>query len=90
MQQFIYAQLNQENICVAVSYLSGEVQKENMIRIDQDTALNCMGKRYANGIWEEMPEEPMPEPENQPTNEDIMNLLVNGLTDLDKTLNGGL
>ena len=47
-----YAQLNEENICFAVSQLSGEVQADNLIKISSfDTSI--MGKRYADGTWVE-------------------------------------
>ena len=47
----IYAQLNDNRVCIAVSDLSGEVIADNMIRIDNfDTTL--LGKKYNNGSWE--------------------------------------
>lgn len=34
MNKFIYAQLDNENYCTGISQLSGEVIKENLIKID--------------------------------------------------------
>lgn len=52
---FIYAELNENNICKAVSELSGEVVKDTMIRIDlYDETL--LGKIYDNGNWIEVEE----------------------------------
>lgn len=46
----VYAQLNDEKICVGISDLSGEVVAEDMIKIDEfDTTL--LGKKYNNGSW---------------------------------------
>lgn len=58
---FYYAQINEENICVGVSDLSGEVSADNMIRIDtMDTSL--LGKKYNSGNWETVePIDPQPE-----------------------------
>ena len=47
----VYAQLNDEKICIGISDLSGEVVADNMINIDEfDTTL--LGKKYNNGSWE--------------------------------------
>ncbi|MEA4972907.1 hypothetical protein SDC9_145878 [bioreactor metagenome] len=48
-----YAQLGSNNICIAVSQLSNEVQAANMISIDS-ADYTLLGKRYNNGIWEEV------------------------------------
>ena len=74
----IYAQLDMNNICVGLSQLSGEVQAPNMLQIENyDTTL--MGKKYENGVWVEVPPEPMPIPE--PAEEEIVQaeLLLNQL-----------
>lgn len=54
-----YAQIDSNNICFAVSYLSGEIITDDMIRISETD--EPLGKKYNNGIWEELP--PQPEPE---------------------------
>ncbi len=66
----IYAQLDENNICIGISQLSGEVTSDNMILLDNyDTSL--LGKKYNNGIWEEV--EPEPEPEPAPTEQEMIN-----------------
>ncbi|AMJ40466.1 hypothetical protein [Anaerotignum propionicum] len=49
---FQYAQLNQEKICVGISQLSGKVDAENMILINEDAEV--LGMQYNNGIWEKL------------------------------------
>lgn len=45
-----YAQLNENNICIGVSMLSGEVDAPNMVRIDNlDT--DYLWRKYENGQW---------------------------------------
>lgn len=59
---YIYAELDENNICKAISDLSGEVIAGTMIPLETyDTSL--LGKKYADGVWEEVPQEPTPEPE---------------------------
>lgn len=48
---FYYAQLDKNNICVGVSYLSGEIIADNMIRIEEMNA-DLLGKKYNNGKFE--------------------------------------
>ena len=67
-----YAQLNENNICVGVSQLSGEVKAENMIEIEAYDAL-LLGKKYDSGAWVEIPQE---EPEPQPTEQDLLNAQI--------------
>lgn len=50
---FIYAELNSENICTGVSFLSGECKENYMIPIEMED-ISLIGKRYNNGIWEEV------------------------------------
>lgn len=50
---FYYAQLNDLNICVAVSQLSGEVNLPNMISLESQD-VDLIGKKYNNGVWEEI------------------------------------
>ena len=56
-----YAQIDSDNICFAVSYLIGEVISADMIRLSETD--EPLGKKYNNGIWEELPPQPQPEPE---------------------------
>lgn len=70
---YFYAQINKDNICVGVSSLSGKVTADNMLRLEiYDTSL--LGKKYNNGVWEEVPQPPEPEPE--PTQLDRIELQV--------------
>lgn len=48
-----YAQLNDVNICVSVSKLNKEVESNNMIMIDTYNE-SLLGKKYNNGIWEDV------------------------------------
>jgi hypothetical protein len=56
---FYYAQVNEENICVAVSELAGDMSKySNLLRIESfDSSL--LGKKWNGTDWEEVPQ---PEP----------------------------
>ena len=66
----IYAQLNDENICVGVSDLSGKVEADNMIPLESFD-VNILGKKYNNGEWEEIEQEVKEEQNLQPTVETI-------------------
>lgn len=64
-----YAQLDENNICIGVSQLSGEVKSDNLIQIaSYDTSI--LGKKYVDGKWEEVPEEPIQAPE--PTEQELL------------------
>lgn len=59
---YVYAQINEDNICIAVSQLSGLVDSPNMIKLNTYD-LSILGRKYNNGVWEEVPQpEPKPEP----------------------------
>lgn len=55
-----YAQIDENNICIVVSNLSGEVIADNLIQLETYD-ISILGKRYNNGEWEEVPR-PEPEP----------------------------
>lgn len=56
-----YAQINSDNICIAISSLTGQVQADNLIAIPTyDETL--LGKLYADGTWQDPPQ-PEPQPE---------------------------
>lgn len=59
---FYYAQINEENICVAVSELSGDMSEySNLLKIESfDTSL--MGKKWNGTDWEEVIEQEPEEP----------------------------
>lgn len=72
---YVYAQINEDNICIAVSQLSGLVDLPNMIKLGSYD-LSILGKKYNDGVWEEVPQ-PEPEPSTEPT---INTLVENQLT----------
>ena len=52
-----YAQLNENNICIGISQLSGEVKQENMIEIESlDNDL--MWRKYEHSEWSTVKFEP--------------------------------
>lgn len=54
---FFYAQLNENNVCVGISQLSGAVESSNMISIatfDPD----LLWRKYENGQWSVIKYEP--------------------------------
>ena len=73
---YIYAELDENNICCAVSNLSGEVIADTMIPLEVYD-ISLLGMKYVGGVWEEVPKEPTPEPE--PTETELINaeLLLN-------------
>ncbi len=71
-----YAQLNEENICIGISELSGEVEGDNMILLD-NYDISLLGKKYNDGSWEEIEKELPKEAEPEPTNRDIMKRIEN-------------
>lgn len=58
--KYYYAQIDENNICIAVSDLSGPVTADNMLRLETYD-ISLLGKKYNNGVWEDMPQ-PEPEP----------------------------
>lgn len=79
-RRYYYAQLNTEGICCAVSDLSGQVEGENMIPLESYD-ISVLGKKYVNGVWEEVENSLAEEPEigatqdSQPSNAEIKTLL---------------
>ena len=65
---FIYAQLNEENICIGISQLSGEMNVSNMVLLEEYDA-SIAGKKYEDGIWVEVIREPAVE---MPTEQEII------------------
>lgn len=51
---YIYAQIDENNICHGVSDLSGEKFEKNLIRIENLDS-DLIGKKYVDGRWLEMP-----------------------------------
>ena len=57
-----YAQIDDNGICFAVTQTAGEIEQADMIEIDSlDESI--LLKKYVNGAWETVPEEPQTEPE---------------------------
>lgn len=55
-----YAQIDSNGICFVESFLSGEVEAEDMILLT-DGEPSPLGKKYVNGIWEEVEIEEIPQ-----------------------------
>ena len=47
---FYYAQLNENNVCIGISQLSGEVTVPNMIPINSFDS-DKLWRKYENGQW---------------------------------------
>lgn len=75
---FYYAQIDEKNICVGISQLSGEVVMQNMIPIGSVDG-NLIGKRFNNGTWEENSPHPelILEPPLSSTEQTLMQMAVN-------------
>ena len=56
-----YAQIDSNGICFAESFLYGVVKAED-IKILSDGEPSPLGKRYVNGMWEEVEIEEIPQP----------------------------
>lgn len=54
---YFYAQLNENNICIGVSQLSGEVDAPNMVRIPSFDP-DYIWRKYEDGQWTEEKFEP--------------------------------
>jgi len=56
-----YAQIDSNGICFAESFLSGEITANDMIPLTDDEP-SPLGKRYVNGVWEEVEKEEITQP----------------------------
>lgn len=72
---YIYAEIDENNICKAVSDLSGEVIADTMIPLDSYD-ISLLGKRYNNGEWLEVEQ---PEIEPEPSQLDRIESAVNDI-----------
>ena len=68
-----YAQINESNICVAVSNLTGKVQDDKLIPI-ASMSHGLLGKKYENGKWVEVP---TPEPSLSEMEQAILDAAIN-------------
>lgn len=55
-----YAQLDANDVCMAISDLSGEVDAPHMILLGDEATEEVIGHRYENGEWIAVPQEPQP------------------------------
>lgn len=80
---FYYAQIDENNICIGVSQLSGEINAPNMILLESYDA-SLLGKKYNNRAWEDVPQ-----PDPTPTAQDEINAeILKMLNDLQLKLGG--
>ena len=56
-----YAQIDENGICFAESFLSGIVEADDMILLSENES-SPMSKKYVNGAWVEVEKEPLPQP----------------------------
>lgn len=66
---YVYAQIDLNNVCFCVSFLAGEVLRDDLINIaDHADPYSLLGQIYdkETGIWTAPPE---PEPEGGPADE---------------------
>lgn len=68
----IYAQINEENICVAVSDTGKNTSSKPTLIPLESYDISVLGKRYNNGVWEELPQ-PEPEPSQLDRIETLLN-----------------
>lgn len=64
-----YAQIDDNGVCYAISYLSGEKDEPYLILLDDNDVVN-LGDTYADGVWTPAPPQPPPTP--QPSLEEQM------------------
>ena len=58
---YIYAQIDENNICLGVSDLAGEKSEQNLVRIENlDSYL--IGKKYVDGQWLQLAKAEIEEP----------------------------
>lgn len=69
-----YAQIDEQQLCIGVSQLSGEVVADDMVELDSYD-ISVLGKLWQGGKWVDNPHPPQPEPSKEPTNADIMQKL---------------
>ncbi len=71
-----YAQINVNGVCIADSYLSGEIEAEDMILLTEEEA-SPLGKKYVNGMWQEVERRKVEVPETD------TEMLMQCLTDIE-------
>lgn len=66
----LYAQLNTENVCICIGTPKTDTEVESY---------EYLGKRYVDGVWEDVPPEPQP---YQPTNSEVAQIISDLQADL--------
>ena len=71
----IYAQINEDSICIAVSEME-EIGEPNpyLVKIEKFD-ISILGKKYNNGVWEEGPQSE-PEPLSKPE-QTVLDIAIN-------------
>lgn len=84
-----YAQINENGICVSVSYLSGEVNAEHMIPLDDSVIddIGLLGKKREDEAWVTMPQ---PEFEVMPDKVSVLEEKITALETQLQALQTGL
>lgn len=49
---FRYAQINQDKVCTSISYLSKEVESDNMILLEDEQEVGLFDTLQDDGTWE--------------------------------------
>ena len=75
-KRYFYAEIDSENICVNLADSPCETDNPMMISIETYD-LSLLGKKYENGEWVEVPQ---PETPEEPTADELMDILL-GVTE---------
>lgn len=76
MENFYYAQLGENDICFTVMDSGGKLQTSDKIIRLESYDLSLLGKRYNNGVWEDV-EQPESEAEPEITQLDRIEAILN-------------
>lgn len=72
---FRYAEIDENGIVFAVSYMEEEIDKPTLILISED--FDITNKKYINGEWIEYIPEPEPEPPLSEIEQSILETVIN-------------
>lgn len=72
---FRYAEIDENGIVFAVSYMEEEIDKPTLILISED--FDITNKKYINGEWIEYIPEPEPEPQLSEMEQSILETAIN-------------
>lgn len=72
---FRYAEIDENGIVFAVSYMEEEIDKPTLILISDD--FDITNKKYINGEWIEYIPEPVPEPPLSEMEQSILETAIN-------------